>query len=99
MLSTLAGLAEGKIDTSEMAKSALHAAGQGDFGLSVAQLSRIAEQIKPEQSAIIVLFENLWERKFREITAKHYGKVINQRLIGSDMLMKLGEELSKSAAP
>jgi predicted double-glycine peptidase len=94
VLGILAGLAEGLDVKYEVAQAARQAALEGDFGLSVAELKRIARKLKPGDSAIIVLFENLWERTFREIAAKHKGKVINQRLIGSDMLVKLGEELT-----
>jgi predicted double-glycine peptidase len=97
VLGVLAGLAEGKDVTRESAQAARQAAAEGDFGLSVAELKRIAEKLQPGDSAIIALFENLWERKFREIAAKHNGTVINQRLISSDMLVRLGQELRKCA--
>ncbi len=58
-----------------------------------AELKRIAEKLQPGNSAIIVLFENLWERKFREIAAKYEGTVTNQRLISSEMLVRMGKEL------
>ncbi len=97
VLGVLARLAEGLEVTPGVAQAARQAAAEGDFGLSAAKLQRIAEKLQPGNSAIIVLFENLWERKFREIAAKHQGRVIRQRLISSDMLVRLGQELRKSA--
>jgi predicted double-glycine peptidase len=98
VLGILAGLAEGLDVTYEVAQAARQAAVLGDFGLSVAELQRIAQKLKPGNSAIIVLFENLWERQFREIAASYQGTVTSQRLISSDTLMRLGQELRESAA-
>ena len=54
-----------------MAESTAQAAAEGDFGLSVKDPHRIADKLSPEHSANIVLFGNLRERKFREISAKN----------------------------
>jgi predicted double-glycine peptidase len=96
VLSMLAGLARGVDTTMESAQAAKLAGAEGDFGLTPAELQFIATKIKPGDSAIIALFENLWERTFREIAAKHQGTLVSQRLIGSDMLVRLGQEMGKS---
>ena len=93
VLGVLAGLARGTDTTRESALAAQQAAAGRDFGLSADELKRIAEKLKPGASAIIVLFENVWERKFREVAARHEGSIISQRLISSDNLVKLGQEL------
>jgi predicted double-glycine peptidase len=93
MLGVLAGLAEGRDVTREAAQKARQAAEHGDFGLSAATLQRIATKLQPGNSAVIVLFENLWERTFRDVVATRQGEVINQRLIDSDTLKRLGQEL------
>jgi predicted double-glycine peptidase len=98
VLGVLAGLAEGRDVTQEVAESARQAATVGDFGLSVDELKRIASKLQPGNSAIVVLFENLWERKFREIAAQHQGRVTRQRLIDSDTLVQLGNELQARSA-
>jgi len=98
VIGALAGLAGGGTEAARaVAASAARAAAEGDFGLSDKELHRIADKLPADHSAIIVLFENLWERKFREIAAKYAGTVINQRLIGSDQLARLGQELRKGA--
>lgn len=96
VLGVLSGLAGGVDVTRERARAELQAAAEGDFGLSAAELKRIAERLPTGHSAIIVLFENLWERKYREIAAKYRGRVISQRLMSSDMLARLGHELGRS---
>jgi predicted double-glycine peptidase len=96
LLGVAAGLAEGVDVTQQVAHSAQHAAVLGDFGLAVTDLKRIAGKLQPGQSAIIVLFENLWERTFRDIAAKHNGAVVSQRLIGPEMLAGLGKQLSSN---
>lgn len=99
MLGALAGLARGGTEAARTAaESAARAAAEGDFGLSDQELHRIADKLPPEHSAIIVLFENLWERTFREVAAKYAGTVISQRLIGADQLARLGQALRKGAA-
>jgi uncharacterized protein len=100
VLGALAGLAGGGTEAARTAaESAARAAAEGDFGLSDKELHRIADKLPPDHSAIIVLFENLWERKFREIAAKYAGTVISQRLIDSGQLARLGQELRKGATP
>ena len=99
VIGALAGLAGDGAETARAAaESSARAAAEGDFGLSDKELQRIADKLPADHTAIIVLFENLWERKFREIAAKYAGTVINQRLIGSDQLARLGQELRKRAA-
>ena len=73
--------------------SALAAAAAGDFGLSAADIRGIAEKLPPEHSAIIGLFENVWERRFKEVARKHDGGVVGQRLISPDALAKAANEL------
>lgn len=96
VLGVLAGLARGEDVTRETARAARKAAAEGDFGLPVEELQRIADNVQPGNSAIIALFENLWERKFRDVIGKHGGALVNQRLIASDKLVQLGHELRET---
>jgi uncharacterized protein len=81
-------------------RSALRAAAEGDFGLSARDIRKIARKLPSGHSTIIGLFENVWERKFKEIARKHAGAVIDQRLISSDALVKAASEfLPARAAP
>ena len=79
--------------TAAKAKAAAKAAAEGDFGLSTGALRAIAKRLPAGHSAAIVFFENLWERKFREITAKHGGEITNQRLITPQALAQAAKDL------
>ena len=81
-------------------KSAIKAAVEGDFGLSAGDIQKMARKLPPDHSAIIGLFENVWERKFKEVADKHAGAVIDQRLISPKALANAASEfLAERAAP
>jgi uncharacterized protein len=81
-------------------RSAIKAAAEGDFGLSARDIRKIARRLPPGHSTIIGLFENVWERRFKEIARKHAGAVIDQRLISSDALARAASEFAaQRAAP
>lgn len=92
LISVLAGISTASSDAQAKAASAAQAAREGDFGLSVTDIERIAGKLPPDHSAVIVLFENVWERTFREIAGKYHGVVINQRIIPSDFLARFVQE-------
>jgi predicted double-glycine peptidase len=75
------------------AQAAVQAAAAGDFGLAAADIRRIAEKLPPEHSAIVGLFENVWERRFKQAAGKHDGAVISQRLISPEALADAAREL------
>jgi len=97
VIGALSGLVGGADAARARALMAGDAAAEGDFGLSVSELQRIAYRLPSEHSAIIVLFENLWERKFRDVAARHNGSVVSQRLITADALVQLGQQLGSDA--
>jgi predicted double-glycine peptidase len=78
-------------------ESAVESAAAGDFGLSAADIQRMAQKLPPDHSAIIGLFENVWERRFKEVAEKHAGAVINQRLISPEALAKAASEFAEGA--
>jgi uncharacterized protein len=78
------------------AEAAVKAAVEGDFGLSAGDIQKIAQKIPPDHSAIIILFENAWERKFKDVAKKHNGIVVNQRLITPAALAKAALELGQA---
>jgi hypothetical protein len=57
----------------------------------------MAQKLPPDHSAIIGLFENVWERRFKEVAEKHAGAVINQRLISPEALAKAASEFAEGA--
>jgi len=78
-------------------EAAANAAAQGDFGLSADALQSVADKLQPGQSALVVFFENLWERKFKEIAAKHGGEIVNQRMVTPRALADAAQNLVASA--
>lgn len=95
LVAALAGFGAGGPGVAQSkAESAVKAAAEGDFGLSVTDLERIAGKLPADHSAVIVLFENLWERKFKAVARKYDGTVIDQRIIPSDSFGKLVQGLT-----
>lgn len=82
-----------KAATAASVEAAVKAAAQGDFGLSHDSLQALGNKLAPGHSALIVLFENLWERKFRDFTRSLGGTVTNQRLVTAEALEKAAKEL------
>jgi uncharacterized membrane protein len=58
----------------------------------------IASDIPPNSSVAIVLFENMWATKLRDVIVKANGVLFQQGLISSDALEALGEELAMEHA-
>jgi hypothetical protein len=89
LIAALAGLSAAAPESAQAkAESAAQAAREGDFGLSITDIQGIAAKLPPDHSAVIVLFENIWEKTFTEIAGKYNGSVINQRIIPSGSLAK-----------
>jgi hypothetical protein len=93
----LAAIVARSIGSPEQARSkveaATGAAAAGDFGLSADDIHLVARKLSPGHSAIIVLFENVWERKFKAVAHKHGGTLVSQRLLTSEALVKAADEL------
>ena len=100
--SVIATITSRSVGTPELARSkaeaAVAAAAAGDFGLSAGDMQKLAQKIQPNQSAIIILFENAWERKFKEVAKKHGGTVVGQKLLTSEALAKAARELADTAS-
>jgi hypothetical protein len=79
------------------AEEAAKAAQKGDFGLSTDNIQEIAQRILPGHSAIAVLVENVWERKYRSIAAEYGGAITNQRLISPEALAESARKLAAAA--
>jgi hypothetical protein len=79
------------------AHAAARDAALGDFGLSADTLKSIADQIPPGESVLIVFFENLWERRFKDIAKRFDGEVIHQRMITPQALLEAAEQLAATA--
>jgi predicted double-glycine peptidase len=97
IMATIAGLGTGDRDYAmKQAESAAKAAEAGDFGLSPDEILKIGGKIPPDHGVVIFLFENLWERKFREVVKKYHGEVIEQRAYVPAQIAKVGEALARA---
>jgi uncharacterized membrane protein len=102
MNAVIAAIAErslgGPVRSRSKVEDAIAAAAQGDFGLGAGEIREIAKKLPPEHSALIVLFENVWERRFSEIAEKYHGAIVNQRLVTSDAVAKAASALMGAAS-
>ncbi len=93
----LAAIASRRVGVPESAaasaQAAARAAAAGDFGLSVEHIGAIAAKLPADHSLLIVLFENVWERRFREIVRAYGGELHNQIFMSPEELVKRAREL------
>jgi predicted double-glycine peptidase len=80
------------------AGAALKAAAAGDFGLPAEDLRRLGRKLPPCHSAIAVLFENVWERRFKEVAGRYDGRVTDQMLIPPQALARAADLAAARAA-
>ncbi|HKE47291.1 MAG TPA: C39 family peptidase [Rhodanobacteraceae bacterium] len=83
--------------TAAAIKAAAQAAAEGDFGLSAEALQAVADKLQPNESALVVFFENLWERKFKEIAGKYGGEIVSQRMVTPRALAEAAQRLVAAA--
>jgi hypothetical protein len=99
----MAALASRGLGTPDLMRSkgraAVEAVAAGDFGLTAAELRGIGEKLPADHSAVIALFENVWERRLRDVAAKHGGRVIAQRLITPHDLARAASRLAGGKSP
>jgi hypothetical protein len=62
----------------------------------VEHVGAIAAKMPPDHTVVIVLFENVWERRFREIVHKYGGELRNQIFMSREDLVKQARELGIS---
>jgi len=86
----ISAIASRSLGVPELARTKIEAAvadaAAGDFGLSADDLQALAQKLQPDESVIAILFENVWERRFREAARARGGEVCNQQLISSKAL-------------
>jgi len=98
VVAAIAGLGAGGRDLARSkAESAAKAAAAGDFGLAKEDIERIGGQIPPDHSVMIVLLENLWERRFKENVRKYQGEMIVHKTILPEQLDRLGKNLARES--
>jgi predicted double-glycine peptidase len=92
MNAAMAAIIETSLGTPERAGAsafaAINNAAEGDFGLPLSELKRIAERLPANHSAVIGIFENVWERSLRKVAEHYGGKVIKQQLMSPEEITK-----------
>lgn len=78
------------------ADAAMRAAAAGDFGLSVEHIRAIAATMPPDHTVLIVLFENVWERRFKEIVGRYGGSLRAQSFMSPEEVATQARELDIS---
>jgi len=96
LIAVLAARGAGEEETMRPhALAAVQAAAAGDFGLTAADMKRRAERLSPETSEIVLLIENVWERRLEAVAARHDGRIAEEKYLQRPRLNELGRELSK----
>ena len=72
----------------------MRVAAKVDFGLSTADLNKIAERLPSDRSAIILLMENTWESRFKEVAARYGGTLLRQKMIPAEAIVQFGRSLA-----
>ena len=92
MNAALAAITERSLGTPERVRSSVQAAitmaTGGDFGLPAEELKEVAAKLPANHSAVIAIFENVWEREFRNVAERYGGRVINQQLMSPQDVAK-----------
>jgi hypothetical protein len=101
LLAAIAGHRTGRSDMRSRIEKAITAAKKGDFGLPMADIQAIGKKLWRNQSAIILLLENTWERRLKEVAAQYGGTVSSQQTMAPDTLAararKIGAGTRRSA--
>ncbi len=97
LLAVMAGLRLGSRESAKTrAEEAVKAVSRGDFGLSVEDIKRIGKELPRDSSAMILIFEHIWAKKFRDLLRSYGGALVNQEIIKADTLAQLGTKLAES---
>jgi hypothetical protein len=87
----------------EMAGAFAEVAGQQaaehTFGVSERDLQKMAEELSPNSSAILLILEHIWAKKIKDVLASQGGTVASQGMITPDMLIRWGEQLRAGGKP
>jgi uncharacterized protein len=62
-------------------------------GISEKALQKMAEDLPPDRSALLLVVEHVWTRRARELFASIGGSVVSHGMITHDMLIRLGAQL------
>jgi predicted double-glycine peptidase len=67
-------------------------------GISEKHLQKMAEDLPPEHSALLLVLEHVWTKKARDLFSSLGGSVVSHAVITQDMLIRLGAQLHEGPA-
>ena len=62
-------------------------------GISEKHLQKMAEDLPPDRSALLLILEHVWTRRARDLFSSLGGSVVSHGMITQDMLIRLGAQL------
>jgi predicted double-glycine peptidase len=68
-------------------------AAEHTFGISEGDLQKMAEELSPDRSEILLILEHIWAKKIKDALASQGGFVTSQGMITPDILIRWGEHL------
>jgi predicted double-glycine peptidase/uncharacterized membrane protein len=74
------------------------AAAADTSGISEKHLHKMAEDLPPDHSALLLILEHVWAKKARELFSSFGGSVVSHAMITPDMLVRLGAQLREGPA-
>lgn len=75
-------------------EKAMKAAERGDFGLPMADIKAITKKLRRDRSAIVILFENTWERRLKEVATRYGGAVALQQTMVPEALAASAKKIA-----
>jgi len=67
-------------------------------GISEKHLQKMAEDLPPDRSALLLILEHVWTKRARDIFSSLGGSVVSHEMITNDMLIRLGAQLREGQA-
>jgi uncharacterized membrane protein len=67
-------------------------------GISEKHLQKVAEDLPPDRSALLLILEHVWAKRARNLFSSLGGSVVSHEMITNDMLIRLGAQLREGQA-
>ena len=67
-------------------------------GISEKHLQKMAEDLPPDHSALLLIIEHVWTKRARELFSSLGGSLVSHAMITNDMLIRLGQQLREGQA-
>lgn len=67
-------------------------------GISELTLQKMAEDLPPDRSALLLILEHVWTKRARDLFTSLGGSLVSHEMIPHDMLIRLGAQLREGQA-